>query len=126
MAWVKSATTFNGFDTYTETIANGSLVQANTPSSALPGFIGDCVLTGTVASTGTTADAGTAMTIECSVDGTNYGTIKTLVVVALTAAGCRGFTADLTGIVAPYFRIKSPVATTGNGTLIFRYSIKKS
>lgn len=126
MAWTKSTTTYNGFQTYSETIANGNLVQANTVSSALPGFIGNDVLTGTITSTGTTADAGTAMTIECSIDGTNYGVIKTLVVVALTAGGTRGFTADLTGIKAPYFRIKSPVATTGNGTITFAYSIKKS
>lgn len=122
MAWVKSAQTYNGFETYTETDSYGN--DAFTKTSALPKTVGGSVIVGTQTGKSTTQDTGTSVMLQISLDGTNWHTIKTATTVSLEVASSykRAFSFDCTGIFAPYFRFYSPL-TTHTSDCAWGYSI---
>lgn len=123
MAWTKSAQTYNGFETYTETHDYGS--DAFTSTSALPKTVGGTVITGTQTGSSTTVDTGTSVMLQVSLDGTNWHTLKTATVVSLESATSsykRAFSFDLTGIYAPYFRFYSPL-TTHTSTCLWGFTL---
>lgn len=122
MAWVKSTPTYNGFEAYTETDSYGN--DAFSKTSALPKTAGGAVIIGTQTGSATTVDTGTTVSLQVSLDGTNWHTLKTTTTVSLEAASSykRAFSFDLSGIFAPYFRFYSPL-TTHTTTCDWGYSI---
>lgn len=123
MAWTKSAQTFNGFETYTEVDSYGN--DAFTKTSALPKTVGGTLITGTQTGSSTTVDTGTTVSLQVSIDGTNWHTIKTATTISLESATgnyMRAFSFDLTGVYAPYFRFYSPL-TTHTSTCTWGYSL---
>ena len=123
MAWIKSAPTYNGFEAYTETDDYGN--DAFTKTSALPKTVGGSVIVGTQTGSTGTADVGTSVSLQVSLDGTNWHTIKTAATVSLEVASSysRAFSFDCTDIFAPYFRFYSPLTTHTGTACAWEYSI---
>lgn len=134
MAWVKTTQTdsvnskpiLSTFSTYKEIVLDASH-NAYAQTSALPGFIGGRTITGiqeaTTVEGSDAADAGVVMSLQVSMDGTLWSTIKTATVIALVYGASRGFTFDCDGIYAPYFRLYSPLTVHGNAAQTITWQI---
>lgn len=119
----KDTSTFSGFHTYGTTLTGSSSTSFNT--TALKGFSGDATLTGTITPGASLAITSEYIYIDVSIDGTNWGVLggKTYTTSGSTT-DVRSFYFDLTGITAPYFRIRF-AATSFSSTIAIKYAVKK-
>jgi hypothetical protein len=126
MAWVKTTQTdsvnskpiLSQFRTYKEVVVDATHA-AYAQTSAIPGFTGGGTITGIQTSTATdAADTALVMSLQASMDGTTWGTVKTATVIALVSGESRGFSFDCNGVYAPYFRLYSPLSTHGTSNTI--------
>lgn len=119
MAFQKQQT-YNGFTTYKETAA----YTGSATSSAIPGFSGGSLITVTMQGDGTTTCAQNTLTVQLSLDGTNWSNIASGISCTAVTASASSVSAavyDMTLIMAPYIRLVR--ALTANGSLTWTVAI---
>lgn len=112
---------YGGFDVYKSVSTGSSSTSIFTPT--LAGFSGDGVLVGTFTPAASLTITNNYVYIDASMDGTNWGAItdKTFTTSG-TGTDTRSFVFDLSGIKAPYLRVRI-VCNSYSSTVAWQYCI---